>query len=93
LALVIATWFLLVAPSLPAARPPPNDFFTNRTAIAVTNLPDPILFTNVSVQSNTGATKEEGEPEHAFNPGGKSVWWTLIAARPRQKRASGSSAT
>jgi large repetitive protein len=26
--------------------------------------------------SNIGATKEPGEPNHAGNPGGKSVWWT-----------------
>ena len=28
---------------------------------------------------NAGATKESGEPNHAGNAGGKSVWWTWIA--------------
>lgn len=29
--------------------------------------------------SNVGATKEPGEPAHANNTGGKSVWWTWTA--------------
>ncbi|MFH0794590.1 MAG: hypothetical protein V2A74_11225, partial [bacterium] len=29
--------------------------------------------------SNIGATKETGEPNHAGNPGGQSVWWTWTA--------------
>src|SRR5262249_48583588 len=29
--------------------------------------------------SNVGATKEVGEPNHAGNTGGKSVWWTWTA--------------
>jgi hypothetical protein len=28
---------------------------------------------------NTGATKEAGEPNHAGNTGGKSLWWTWTA--------------
>src|SRR5262249_28825938 len=28
---------------------------------------------------NMGATKESGEPNHAGNSGGKSVWWTWMA--------------
>ncbi len=28
---------------------------------------------------NAGATKEIGEPNHAANPGGKSLWWTWTA--------------
>ncbi|MCY2986352.1 MAG: pre-peptidase C-terminal domain-containing protein, partial [Planctomycetota bacterium] len=29
--------------------------------------------------TNVGATKESGEPNHAGNSGGKSVWWTWTA--------------
>src|SRR5262249_3083016 len=29
--------------------------------------------------NNVGATKEPGEPDHASNAGGKSVWWTWTA--------------
>ncbi len=50
---------------------PPNNNFTNRFLIAGTS----ILVTG----TNVGASKEPGEPEHAFNPGGKSVWWTWTA--------------
>jgi PASTA domain len=61
--------------SLPAAAAPPaNDSFaaaellTGRTAIAV--------------NSNDEATKETGEPEHAGDPGGASLWfeWTAPAS-------------
>jgi HYR domain-containing protein len=30
---------------------------------------------------NLDATKEPGEPDHAGNPGGKSVWWRWVAPR------------
>ena len=30
---------------------------------------------------NIGATKEAGEPNHAFNAGGKSVWWSWTAPK------------
>ncbi len=33
----------------------------------------------VVVGSNRRATKEEGEPQHASNPGGASVWWRWTA--------------
>lgn len=37
-------------------------------------------FTNLNVNgSNTTATKEGGEPNHAGNTGGRSVWWTWTA--------------
>ncbi|MGA2241550.1 MAG: protease pro-enzyme activation domain-containing protein [Verrucomicrobiota bacterium] len=48
---------------------PPNDFFAN--AIALINNPGWVSATN------TGATKEPGEPNHAGNAGGKSVWWSF----------------
>ncbi|HEY0552133.1 MAG TPA: hypothetical protein VGF13_21210, partial [Verrucomicrobiae bacterium] len=50
---------------------PANDNFTNRIALSG-------LSTNV-IGSNTNATKETGEPNHAGNPGGRSVWWTWTA--------------
>jgi hypothetical protein len=50
---------------------PPNDYFTNR--IAITN--------NSAVRfgTNVFATKEPGEPMHAGNVGGRSLWWTWTA--------------
>jgi thiol-disulfide isomerase/thioredoxin len=46
---------------------PANDNFANAL---------PLLGTNVTaIGNNVYATKEIGEPDHADNPGGKSVWW------------------
>jgi hypothetical protein len=45
---------------------PYNDFFAH--ALALTNQ-------NPDTANNAGATKELGEPIHAGNAGGKSVWW------------------
>jgi hypothetical protein len=36
------------------------------------------------VSSNVGMTKEPGEPFHAGNPGGKSIWWHWTATSARQ---------
>ncbi len=51
-----------------------NDNFADRL---------PIPATNNTIQtvrgSNIGATKEPGEPDHAYNPGGQSVWWSWLA--------------
>ncbi len=33
---------------------------------------------------NTNATKEPGEPQHADDPGGRSVWWKWTAPGPRR---------
>ena len=46
---------------------PPNDDFVN--AIALTNVPGSVTCSNVR------ATKEPGEPNHADNEGGHSVWY------------------
>jgi len=51
--------------------PPPNDDFTNRIVIDGS--------TNVVYGTISGAAKEPGEPDHAGNPGGNSVWWTWTA--------------
>src|ERR1041385_6640034 len=50
---------------------PANDTFANRISLAGTSIQ--------SNGSNVDATKEAGEPDHAGNGGGKSVWWTWTA--------------
>jgi hypothetical protein len=50
---------------------PPNDYFTNR--IVITNN------SAVKFGTNVFATKEPGEPLHANNAGGKSLWWSWTA--------------
>jgi subtilisin family serine protease len=54
-------------------RPPTqsNDAFAFATALPGTN--------GVVSGSNTGATKEPGEPLHGGNLGGRSVWWSFTA--------------
>ena len=52
--------------------PPANDAFANATAIPGNSY-------NLSFASNAGATKEPGEPAHAGDPGGKSLWWKWTA--------------
>ncbi len=50
--------------------PPINDNFANATALSG----------SIAVLGYTfGATKETGEPDHAFIPGGHSVWWSWSA--------------
>jgi hypothetical protein len=51
---------------------PPNDNFTNATVIPAAGI------TNGFV-TNTYASKEPGEPNHAGNAGGHSVWWVWTA--------------
>lgn len=68
--LVVSLLFSRGAPLLLAAAPP-NDTFANR-----------ITLSGVSVSitaSNAGATIEPGEPQHAGELGGRSVWWTWTA--------------
>ena len=38
-----------------------------------------IMSTAVVTGSNSNATKQVGEPNHAGNAGGKSVWWRWTA--------------
>lgn len=50
---------------------PSNDAFIDATALSGPS---------ISVAgSNVGATRETGEPDHAGNSGGPSVWWTWTA--------------
>jgi hypothetical protein len=51
--------------------PPSNDDFNARQTIVGTNV--------VIKSSNLLATKEPGEPDHGFNPGGCSVWYSWMA--------------
>jgi hypothetical protein len=71
-ALSIASLFLWVSAATAA---PANDAFAAPTA-----LPD---FPGEKSGSNLEATKETGEPNHAGNPGGHSVWysWTPSSSR------------
>lgn len=52
---------------------PANDAFSSATLITLGS-------SSTTVKGvNTNATKEAGEPRHADNPGGRSVWWRWIA--------------
>jgi hypothetical protein len=51
--------------------PPVNDPFASRISLSG--------LTSATTGSNVSATKEAGEPNHAGNSGGKSVWWTWTA--------------
>jgi thiol-disulfide isomerase/thioredoxin len=48
---------------------PINDNFANAQLITVEQ--------GSVTGSNVGATREDGEPDHASNPGGASVWWKI----------------
>jgi len=50
----------------------PGDDFEQRIQLSGAT----ITYTGLA---NTGATKEPGEPNHAGNAGGKSLWWTWTA--------------
>ena len=63
-----------------------NDRFSARFPITVPS----ILVTGVS---NAQATKETGEPQHAGNAGGKSVWWTWTAPAAGTVKLSTASST
>ena len=67
--LVVLTWLSLH--QVRGAPAPANDRFSNRITLAGTNV--------TATATNSAATKESGEPDHAGNPGGKSVWWTWTA--------------
>ncbi len=56
-----------LAPDAPGQLPPANDNFANAGLLTGTNAR--------TLVSNLYATKEPGEPDHAGNPGGRSLWW------------------
>src|SRR5262249_51806374 len=52
---------------------PANDNFSNRVDLVGT--------TNMTISANnTGATREPGEPRHAGDAGGHSLWWSYYAS-------------
>ena len=75
---VAALLFVLVAPGSASATPPSNDNFANAETIT-----DRFGWVE---GDNTEATKEPGEPNHAGNPGGASVWYSWTA--PSSGRAT-----
>ena len=54
-----------------AAAPPANDAFNSRIILSGANI--------TATGSNANASKQNGEPDHAGNPGGRSVWWAWTA--------------
>jgi hypothetical protein len=62
---------VLAAPMGASAAPPSNDNFANAETIV-----DRFGWAD---GDNTEATKEPGEPNHAGNPGGASVWYSWTA--------------
>src|SRR5262245_56371191 len=70
LGLILCALWALPALSTWAAAPA-NDRFSNRIVINGTNV--------TVMGSNMSATKEAGEPNHAGNVGGSSVWWGWTA--------------
>jgi len=69
--LIILVYCVLFFPGIAAAVAPANDNFANSTPIAGAS--------GTIVGTNVDATKETSEPDHAGEPGGKSVWWTWVA--------------
>ena len=62
-----------IALNLTSPTPAPaNDQFVSRISISTG---DRVMVNG----TNVGATKEVGEPSHAGNAGGKSVWWSWTA--------------
>src|SRR5687768_11051726 len=54
-----------------ATAAPPNNSFANRFLIAIPTGTTSITATGNNLEAN----KETGEPSHAGNGGGRSVWW------------------
>jgi PASTA domain-containing protein len=73
-----ALLLVLIVPAKASATPPSNDNFANAETIT-----DRFGWVE---GDNTEATKEPGEPDHAGNPGGASVWYSWTA--PSSGRAT-----
>ena len=69
---------LITSPAL--AGPPPNDDFAHARKLTA-----PLFAGDIS--SSVGATKEAGEPKHAGNAGGASVWYSWKAPKTRMVEA------
>jgi hypothetical protein len=77
---IAAALVMIVAGTVAAfADVPANDNFSNALDLGTTSV-------SHVVGLNGEATKESGEPNHGFNPGGRSVWykWTAPNDRPTQ---------
>jgi hypothetical protein len=61
--------------------PPPNDDFQNATPLerVISEFDPPNFYRAPAFGYNWGATKESGEPDHADDPGGASVWYSWTA--------------
>ncbi|HEV3410129.1 MAG TPA: right-handed parallel beta-helix repeat-containing protein, partial [Chthoniobacterales bacterium] len=68
-ALGLTRRFYRLAPAV--HLPPPNDRFSNASTISGQN--------GMTAGSNVAASKEAGEPNHAGNAGGASVWFRWVA--------------
>jgi hypothetical protein len=64
--------FLIFICAAPVLAQPANDKYQNAV---VTILPEPLIEIE---GTNFGATKEPGEPNHANNLGGRSVWYRIV---------------
>src|SRR5207249_1437574 len=78
LARVVGLFICLLGALDSKAAPPANDNFANR--FSLTNFlfaigTNTFFLTNTVNAHNQNATKELGEPNHAGNSGGHSVWW------------------
>ncbi len=73
LAILIALLSLLAAPGSASAAPPPNDDFADATEL--------LGGSPVSVGTTVEATVQAGEPNHAGDSGGTSVWYRWTPAR------------
>ncbi|HKO75262.1 MAG TPA: hypothetical protein VJU01_08095 [Gaiellaceae bacterium] len=70
---VAAAAIAAARPSIAAAARPPNDDFASASTLTGEN--------GELVATSKDATKEAGEPNHAGEAGGASVWFTWTAAR------------
>lgn len=73
--------------TIEATPVPPNDDFADATPIEGMTYEEPDgarTFTAHPQGYNWGATKEAGEPEHAGDPGGASVWFSWTAPESGQ---------
>ena len=70
--LLLAFAAVLAAAASASAAPPSNDSFAS---------PTPITLGTTVQATNVEATKESGEPNHAGNAGGHSVWFSWTAPR------------
>jgi hypothetical protein len=84
--------------SIEATPPPPNDAFAEATRIGSSFLEmrespfeepnDDRYFWEATNGYNWGATKEAGEPDHAGDPGGASVWYAWTPLESGEARIS-----